>query len=65
MLKNSLLILAVLIGLSACTNYPHVPKEYHKLLDNAIANAGDNAKEITKAIESAPAHQKEAVAYLI
>ncbi|MCT4589992.1 MAG: transglutaminase-like domain-containing protein [Carboxylicivirga sp.] len=65
MLKNSLLILAIFIGLTACSKYPNIPKQYHQLLDKAIATAGENAPEINKALESAPAHQKEAVAFLI
>ncbi|MBK3519789.1 transglutaminase-like domain-containing protein [Carboxylicivirga marina] len=65
MLRTSLIILSVLLALTACNKYPNVPKEYHSLLDVAISKAGQNSVEIKKAIESAPAHQKEAIAYLI
>ncbi|WP_430817743.1 transglutaminase-like domain-containing protein [Carboxylicivirga sp. RSCT41] len=65
MLRTSLLLIAVIIGLTACNKYPNVPKHYHQQLDKAISTAGENAQEIKKAVESAPAHQKEAVAFLI
>ncbi len=59
------LLLIFIVGLTACTKYSGVPKEYHQLLDDAIVKAGTNATELNKALDSAPAHQKEAVAFLI
>lgn len=64
-IKSVLVLLA--FGLSACSSgrYAGVPKEYHALIDRTIATAGDNAKELTKALKEAPADQKKAVAFLI
>jgi len=65
MLRTILIVFTVLLTLSACNKYSGVPDQYHTLLDEAIIKAGSNANEITKALDSAPAHQKEAVAFLI
>jgi len=65
MLRINLIVLTVLLSLSACSKYSGVPDQYHTLLDNALSTAGTNANEMTKAINAAPAHQKEAVAFLI
>ena len=64
-IKSVLVLLA--FGLSACSSgrYAGVPKEYHALIDRTIATAGDNAKELKKALREAPADQKKAVAFLI
>lgn len=64
-IKSVLVLLA--FGLSACSSgrYAGMPKEYHALIDRTIATAGDNAKELTKALKEAPADQKKAVAFLI
>lgn len=64
-IKSVLVLLA--FGLSACSSgrYAGVPKEYHALIDRTIATAGDNAKELKKALKEAPADQKKAVAFLI
>lgn len=64
-IKSVLVLLA--FGLSACTSgrYAGVPKEYHALIDRTMNVAGDNAKELTKALKEAPADQKKAVAFLI
>lgn len=64
-IKSVLVLLA--FGLSACSSgrYAGVPKEYHALIDQTIATAGDNAKELKKALKEAPADQKKAVAFLI
>lgn len=59
------LLLIFIVGLTACTKYSGVPKEYHQLLEEAIGKAGANATELNKALNAAPAHQKEAVAFLI
>lgn len=63
---KSVLVLLV-FGLSACSSgrYAGVPKEYHALIDRTMNVAGDNAKELTKALKEAPADQKKAVAFLI
>lgn len=64
-IKSVLVLLA--FGLSACSSgrYAGVPKEYHALIDRTIATAGDNAKELKKALKEAPADRKKAVAFLI
>lgn len=64
-IKSVLVLLA--FGLSACSSgrYAGVPKEYHALIDQTMNVAGDNAKELTKALKEAPADQKKAVAFLI
>lgn len=64
-IKSVLVLLA--FGLSACSSgrYAGVPKEYHALIDQTMNVAGDNAKELTKALKEAPADQKEAMAFLI
>ena len=50
-IKSVLVLLA--FGLSACSSgrYAGVPKEYHALIDRTIATAGDNAKELKKALK--------------
>lgn len=57
----------LMVCLSACTGskYDGVPEKYHPLLDQALIKAGDNAKELTKALENAPVEQKEGIAFLI
>lgn len=64
-IKSVLVLLA--FGLSACSSgrYAGVPKEYHALIDQTMNVAGDNAKELTKALKEALADQKKAVAFLI
>jgi len=65
MLRTTLLVLTVLLSFTACTKYQGIPEQYHTLLDDAIINAGENASEIQKAIQSAPTNQKEGIAFLI
>ncbi|WP_278696397.1 transglutaminase-like domain-containing protein [Leyella stercorea] len=64
-IKNVLVLLA--FGLSACTSgrYAGVPKEYHALIDRTIATAGDNAKELKKALKEVPRNEREGMAFLI
>lgn len=64
-IKSVLVLLA--FGLSACSSgrYAGVPKEYHALIDRTIATAGDNAKELKKALKEGPRNEREAVAFLI
>lgn len=64
-IKSVLVLLA--FGLSACSSgrYAGVPKEYHALIDRTIATAGDNAKELKKALKEVPRNEREAVAFLI
>lgn len=64
-IKSFVVLLA--LGLSACSGgkYAGVPKEYHELLNQTMVTAGDNAKELKKALKKAPADQKEGVAFLI
>ena len=51
----------------ACSNnkYAGVPEKYYPLLDQALAKAGTNAAELQKALDEAPAAQKEGMAFLI
>lgn len=64
-IKNVLVLLA--FGLSACSSgrYAGVPKEYHALIDRTIATAGDNAKELKKALKEVPRNEREGMAFLI
>ena len=64
-IKSVLVLLA--FGLSACTSgrYAGVPKEYHALIDRTIATAGDNAKELKKALKEVPHNEREGMAFLI
>ena len=66
MKTNSLLVLLAL-GLSACagSKYAGVPKEYHELINKTMIAAGDNAKELKKALKETPADEKEGMAFLI
>lgn len=66
MKSNSLFVLLAL-GLSACTGskYAGVPKEYHELISRTMITAGDNAKELRKALKETPADEKEGMAFLI
>ena len=62
----STLLVAVSI-FSACNTarYQNIPEEYYQKLDYALSQAGDNKDELRKALETAPAEQAEAVAFLI
>lgn len=64
-IKSVLVLLA--FGLSACSSgrYAGVPKEYHALIDRTIATAGDNAKELKKALKEVPRNEREGMAFLI
>lgn len=64
-IKSALVLLA--FGLSACSSgrYVGVPKEYHALIDRTIATAGDNAKELEKALKEVPRNEREGMAFLI
>lgn len=64
-IKSVLVLLA--FGLSACSSgrYAGVPKEYHALTDRTIATAGDNAKELKKALKEVPHNEREGMAFLI
>lgn len=64
-IKSVLVLLA--FGLSACSSgrYAGVPKEYHALIDRTIATAGDNAKELEKALKEVPRNEREGMAFLI
>lgn len=64
-IKSVLVLLA--FGLSACSSgrYSGVPKEYHALIDRTIATAGDNAKELKKALKEVPRNEREGMAFLI
>ncbi|WP_278888774.1 transglutaminase-like domain-containing protein [Leyella stercorea] len=64
-IKSVLVLLA--FGLSACSSgrYVGVPKEYYALIDRTIATAGDNAKELKKALKEVPRNEREGMAFLI
>lgn len=64
-IKSVLVLLA--FGLSACSSgrYAGVPKEYHALIDRTIATAGDNDKELKKALKEVPRNEREGMAFLI
>lgn len=64
-IKSVLVLLA--FGLSACSSgrCVGVPKEYHALIDRTIATAGDNAKELKKALKEVPRNEREGMAFLI
>lgn len=64
-IKSVLVLLA--FGLSACSSgrYAGVPKECHALIDRTIATAGDNAKELKKALKEVPRNEREGMAFLI
>lgn len=64
-IKSAFVLLA--FGLSACTSgrYAGVQKEYHALIDRTIATAGDNAKELKKALKEVPRNEREGMAFLI
>ncbi len=64
-IKSVLVLLA--FGLSACSSgrYAGVPKEYHALIDRTIATAGDNVKELKKALKEVPRNEREGMAFLI
>lgn len=64
-IKSALVLLA--FGLSACSSgrYAGVPKEYRALIDRTIATAGDNAKELKKALKEVPRNEREGMAFLI
>lgn len=64
-IKSVLVLLA--FGLSACSSgrYAGVPKEYHALIDRTIATAGDNAKELERALKEVPRNEREGMAFLI
>ena len=62
---NIVVVFIALLSLNACSNYSGVPSSYHQLLDEAFQKAGKNSAELKKALTSAPADQKEAMAFLI
>lgn len=64
-MKYVLLFLVVCLFACAENKYAGVPEKYHPLLDAALAKAGDNAGELTKALAEAPDSQKEGVAFQI
>lgn len=61
------LFILFVVCLLACSGnkYSGVPEKYHALLDQALVKAGDNAPALKLALETAPAEQKEGVAFLI
>lgn len=64
-MKSILLFLVVCLVACNGNKYAGVPEKYQVLLDHAFAKAGENAGELRKALEDAPAAQKEGIAFLI
>lgn len=64
-MKGVLLFLSVCLVACTGNKYSEVPEKYHVLLDQALVKAGGNRVELEKALEEAPAGQKEGMAFLI
>ena len=64
-MKCVLLFLVACLFACSGSKYAGVPEKYHALLDQALAQAGENTGELKKALESAPAEQKEGMDFLI
>lgn len=64
-MKGVLLFLSMCLVACTGNKYSEVPEKYHVLLDQALVKAGDNRVELEKALEEAPAGQKEGMAFLI
>ena len=60
-----LMVLGVSLSALAGGKYSGVPKKYHALIDQTLTVAGDNAKELQKALKSVSKEQKEGMAFLI
>ena len=60
-----LIVLGLIVSACAGDKYAGVPKEYHELLNQTMATAGDNAKELEKALKETAADQKEGMVFLI
>jgi hypothetical protein len=58
-------LLALALGACSADRYPDVPKEYHALLDAALAKAGTHADTLRRALATVPPAQREGMAYLI
>ncbi len=70
MLRARFLLFVLLLPLLLCWScqsspYPHVPSQYHALLDSALLRAGGNAAELRYALAHVPATQAEGLAFLI
>lgn len=61
----SFILMALLIIITSCGRFQGIPQGYHQQLEKAISNASENAGEIEKALDRAPAEQKEAMAFLV
>ena len=66
-IKRLIVLMALGVSLSAFAGgkYSGVPKKYHALIDQTLTVAGDNAKELQKALKSVSKEQKEGMAFLI
>ena len=66
-IKRLIVLMALGVSLSALAGgkYSGVPKKYHALIDQTLTVAGDNAKELQKALKSVSKEQKEGMAFLI
>ena len=66
-IKRLIVLMALGVSLSAFAGgkYSGVPKKYHAQIDQTMTVAGDNAKELQKALKSVSKEQKEGMAFLI
>lgn len=66
-IRSLIVVFALGMSLSAFAGgkYSGVPKKYHDLIDQTMLTAGDNAKELKKALKSVPKEQREGMAFLI
>ena len=65
-MKTRVIIFSLLlVSLLLSCNQSNVPDKYQALVDQALANAGDNKAELEKALNNVPKEQKEGVAFLI
>lgn len=64
-LKNIVVVFVLFIVSSCANTFKDIPKKYHIHLQKTIKNAGENAKELKKALHTVSKEQKEGMAYLI
>jgi hypothetical protein len=65
MIKMTVLSLCILAGACTGERYRDIPEKYHALLDSALVKAGDNRRELEKALADAPVLLKEGMAFLV
>lgn len=67
MKKIVILVMFLTLLFTGCRNsiYNGIPEEYDKLLSKALDRAGDNRKELEKALKECANEQKEGMAFII